>query len=160
MWRSSVLESATCHGAQTSSHPGLFADSTSYYDQHWPHVSGTFDSSWVIAGVGDSRGLGYANIVWYKPSTGDLGMTVFSPGFQNEHSGRVQLGQIFLRSQLPSTGQVIVAGDFDANGTSDILLQNRAADLGPIVYTNLWLPNEFSQGTGIITVGENWVLLR
>lgn len=140
--------------------PGLFANSTSYYDQHWAHISGTFDSSWVIAGVGDSRGLGYANIVWYKPTTGDLGMTVFSPGFQNEHSGRIQLGQIFLRSQLPSTGQVIVAGDFDANGTSDILLQSSAIDLSPIVYTNLWLPNEFSQGTGTIAVGANWLLLR
>lgn len=138
----------------------LFAYSTSYYDQHWAHVSGTFDSSWVIAGVGDSRGLGYANIVWYKPTTGDLGMTVFSPGFQNEHSDRIQLGQIFLRQKLPSTGQVIVAGDFDANGTSDILLQTSATDLSGIVYTNLWLPNEFNQGTGTITVGTNWLLLR
>jgi hypothetical protein len=138
----------------------LFANSTSYYDQHWAHVSGTFDSSWVIAGVGDSRGLGYANIVWYKPTTGDLGMTVFSPDFQNEQTDRIQLGQIFLRRQLPSTGQVIVAGDFDANGTSDILLQNSATDLGLIVYTSLWLPNQFSQGAGTITVNANWMLLR
>ena len=138
----------------------LFAHSTTYYDQHWAHISGTFDSSWVIAGVGDSRGLGYANIVWYKPMTGDVGMTVFSPDFQNEHSDRIELGQIFLRHPLPLTGQIIVAGDFDANGTADILLQNSANDLSSIVYTSLWLTNEFSQGTGTITVGTDWMLMR
>lgn len=138
----------------------LFANSTSYYDQHWAHVSGTFDSSWEIAGVGDSRGLGYANIVWYKRATGDLGMTVLSPDFQNENSDRIQIGQIFLRRQLPSTGQVIVPGDFDANGTSDIVLQSFATDLNPIVYTSQWLANEFTQGTGAIALDANWMLLR
>ncbi|MEQ5838903.1 hypothetical protein N0A02_05550 [Paraburkholderia acidicola] len=138
----------------------LFANSTSYYDQHWPHVSGTFDSSWVIAGVGDSRGLGYANIVWYKPTTGDLGMTVFSPDFQNEHTGRIELGQIFLRRQLPPTGQAIVAGDFDADGAVDVLLQNPVMGSSPIVYTSLWLTNEFTQGTGGISVSPDWMLLR
>ena len=138
----------------------LFAHSTSYYDQHWTPVSGAFDSSWTVVGVGDSRGLGYADIVWYRPTTGDLGMTVFSPGFQSEHSGRIQLGQVFVRIPLAPSRQVIVPGNFDANGTSDILLQNSATDLSSILYTNLWLTHSFSLGTGKITVDPNWVLLR
>ncbi|MFL9872317.1 hypothetical protein [Paraburkholderia megapolitana] len=87
-------------------------------------------------------------------------MTVLSPDFQNEHSGRIELGQIFLRRQLPATGQAIVAGDLDADGAVDVLLQRSATDLNSIVYTSLWLTNEFTQGTGGISVGTDWMLLR
>ena len=138
----------------------LFAHSTDFYDQQWSPVSGTFDSAWTVAGVGDSRGLGYAEIVWYQPTTGDLGMTAFSPGFQTERTGRVQLGQVFVRIPLAPSRQVIVPGNFDANGTSDILLQNSATGLSSILYTNLWLSDSFSLGTGKIAVAPNRVLLR
>jgi hypothetical protein len=129
-------------------------------DQHWTPISGTFDSAWTVVGVGDSRGLGYAGIVWYRPTTGDIGMTAFSPGFQTERSGRIQLGQIFVRLPLASSRQVIVPGNFDANGTSDILLQNSATGSSSVLYTNLWLTDSFSLGTGEIAADPNWVLLR
>ena len=138
----------------------LFAHSTDFYDQQWTPISGTFDSAWTVVGVGDSRGLGYAEIVWYRPTTGDLGMTAFSPGFQTQRTGRVQLGQVFVRIPLAPSRQVIVPGNFDANGTSDILLQNSATGLSSILYTNQWLSNSFSLGTGKIAVDPNWVLLR
>jgi len=139
----------------------FFADSTSFYNQHWKPVSGVFDSSWVLAGVGDSRGVGYAGILWYRPSTGDLGLTAFSAGFRTApRSGRVRTGQIFVKLASDQALQVSAPGDFDANGTYDVLLYHPATGLGSILYLNSQLPDFFRFGTGSISVTGNWQLLR
>ena len=55
----------------------FFYSSTANYNSQYPSVSGKFDSSWTVAGVGDFWGNGYAGILWVNAS-GQVGITAFS----------------------------------------------------------------------------------
>ena len=100
--------------------------------------SGEPSSAWVIQGVADFNGDGKADILWQNSTTGEVyvwlmnGTSIASQGTPGTVS--------------PSSGWVIAGvGDFNGNGTSDILWRNTTSGE---VY--LWLMN----GTTIASQGE------
>lgn len=83
--------------------------------------TGTFDSSWQVAAVGDLRGLGYASIVWANP---DL------PG--RDHGLQLRRAAEGLQpaagGQMPVGSYIASTGDFNGDGTMDLLLVNSNGD--------------------------------
>ena len=108
--------------------PGsFFYSSTANYNSQYPPVSGKFDSSWTVAGVGDFWGNGYAGILWTNAS-GQVGITAFQ-----FYSLKVMSGSVF--AQL--NGQQIAAlGDFNGDGATDMLLSNTSNSQLTIWYSN------------------------
>ena len=131
----------------------LFNATTEYFNATWASPShGHFDANWTVAAVGDFQGLGYADILWLNPQSNDLGLTAFSFDLQT-----VAQGPIFDR--LESQSKIIAVGDFDANGTSDILLEssNPGGSQISITYVSQWLGNLFQPGPVIdAAIPFNW----
>lgn len=131
----------------------LFNATTEYFNATWASPShGDFDANWTVAAVGDFQGLGYADILWLNPQSNDLGLTAFSFDLQT-----VAQGPIFDR--LESQSKIIAVGDFDANGTSDILLEssNPGGSQISITYVSQWLGNLFQPGPVIdAAIPFNW----
>lgn len=120
----------------------LFNATTPYFDSTWSAPAhGVFGSQWTVAAVGDFQGLGYADILWLNPATNDVGFTAFS--FDLRH---VNQGPIFAR--LPSQSKIVGVGDFDANGTSDLLVESQTSSGSQmrVFYINQWLTNLIQAG--------------
>ena len=96
-----------------------------------------FDQSWTIAGVGDIRGNGYASILWVNPTTSQVGVT----GFAFEAPPKAAFGA--LLAEMPSGYQIASQGDFNGDGTMDILLFNPGNGEQRIWYTGYYGENVF-----------------
>ena len=95
-------------------------------------------SGWVIAGVGDFNDDGNADILWQNTGSGLVYIWLMN--------GTTILSQAAVATVAPSSGWVIQGvGDFNDDGSSDILWQNTTSGE---VY--LWLMN----GTTILSQGE------
>jgi Tannase and feruloyl esterase/FG-GAP-like repeat len=105
-------------------------------------IIGNVPLSWSVAGV-DSKG----DIFWYNTSTGEVGMWVMN-GTKVVQS--VDFGAV------PSNWKIAGIGDFDGNGSTDILWRDTSGNVG------VWLLN----GTSILStsvignVPLNWSIAQ
>jgi hypothetical protein len=99
----------------------LYYNSTSNYTATYGATSGHFDSTWSVidAGIFQTLGTSYAGILWENTSTGQLGITNFTP-FQKAK----QFGQVFAK--LPVNTNVEFVGDFFGNSSKNLILLDTA----------------------------------
>lgn len=90
---------------------------TSHYTATWGPASGRFDTAWQVLGVADFSGRGYATILWFNPSTAQVGQSWFNPvTFHTETSN--------VFAQIDASTSIVGIGDYNADGVADLLLQN------------------------------------
>ncbi len=104
---------------------------TANYIATYGPTSGHFDSSWSVAATGILQTLGtdYASIIWVNDSTGQLGITRFTPFLTTPSSG-----QVFAK--LPADTEIQAIGDFNGDGAKDLLLWNTSTSENAIWYMN------------------------
>jgi hypothetical protein len=104
---------------------------TANYTSAYGSTSDRFDSSWSVAGTGILQTLGpaYASILWVNHSTGQLGITHFTPFLKTPSSG-----QVFAK--LPADTEIQAIGDFNGVGAKDLLLWNTSTLENTIWYMN------------------------
>jgi hypothetical protein len=101
------------------------------YTSAYGKTSGHFDATWSIAGAGIFQTLGtpYAGLIWVNSSTSQVGMTNFTPFLKTPLSG-----QVFAK--LPAGTMIQAIGDFNGDGTKDLLLWNASTLENTIWFMN------------------------
>jgi hypothetical protein len=136
--------------------PGqLFYKATPAYRQNYPDrsVSGHFDTNWQVAGVGTLLN-GFASILWTNPTTGDVGMTEFTPVIpQRPIAGAAMV-------TLPPGSEIAGLGDYNGDGAIDILYRNATTGEVGIWYLG-WMGGNYYEPSPAIpeTLGKTWQLL-
>jgi hypothetical protein len=133
----------------------LHYESTPYYDTQWPETSGYFDSSWTVVGVRDFDYTLYPDILWYSPSTGEVGLTSFL-GLENSFLNLKlpAIGQVF--SQIPSGTQLQAVGDFNGDSSRDLFLRVQATGESSIWYMGWFGGNLYQPGLDNYTFDPDW----
>jgi hypothetical protein len=100
---------------------------TADYASVYGSTSGHFDAGWRVAGTGKLSTLGtlYASVIWVNDSTGQLGITRFTPFLKTPSSG-----QVFAK--LPADTEIQAIGDFSGDGAKDLLLWNASTSTNTI----------------------------
>ena len=131
--------------------PGdFFYSSTDNYNKTSAPVSGHFDTSWTVAGVGDVQGNGYAAIIWTNPGTNQIGITNF-----NWVQHTVLSGQVF--AILPTGSQIVSLGDYNGDGAKDILLYNATTGQYTIWDLNYYGGNLYQVGPTLSpSISSDW----
>lgn len=105
--------------------------STANYTAAYGAASGYFDADWSVALTGIFQTLGptYAGIIWVNHSTGQLGITHFTPFVKGLLSS-----QVFAK--LPADTEIQATGDFNGDGAQDLLLRNSGTSENIIWFMN------------------------
>lgn len=111
------------------------------YTSAYGSTSGHFDAGWRVAGIGILQTLGtlYASIIWVNDSTGQLGITRFTPFLKTLSSG-----QVFAK--LPADTEIQAIGDFNGDGAKDLLLWNASTSTNTIWFMNFYGGADFQVG--------------
>jgi len=114
---------------------------TPNYTSAYGSTSGHFDAGWRVAGTGILQTLGtlYASIIWVNDSTGQLGITRFTPFLKTLSSG-----QVFAK--LPADTEIQAIGDFNGDGAKDLLLWNASTSTNTIWFMNFYGGADFQVG--------------
>jgi hypothetical protein len=133
----------------------LFYTATPAYQQNNPNkpVRGHFDANWQVAGIGTLLN-GFANILWTNPTTGDVGMTEFTPVVpQRPVAGAAMV-------TLPPGSEIAGLGDYNGDGAIDILYRNATTGEAGIWYLGFMGGNYYEPAPAIpVTLGKDWQLL-
>jgi hypothetical protein len=133
----------------------LFYTATPAYQENNPTrpVRGHFDTNWQVAGVGTLLN-GFANILWTNPTTGDVGMTEFTPIIpQRPIAGAAMV-------TLPAGSAIAGLGDYNGDGAIDILYRNPTTGEVGIWYLGWMSGNYYEPSPAIpVTLGKTWQLL-
>ena len=105
----------------------LIYNATSYFSTTYPALAktGKFDSSWTVVAVGKFND--YAAIIWTS-SLGELGLTQFIYPAETPDSS--------VFAVLPTGEQIQGLGDFNGDGSVDLLLTDSTTGLAAIWYLN------------------------
>jgi hypothetical protein len=116
----------------------LYFVATSSYKAANPKApaTGHFDSSWSVVGVGALQN-GYAGIIWAKSSTGDIGLSQFSNPLQPLPNGA-------LIATLPEASQIQAIGDYNGDGSVDLLFRDQNSGAASIWYLG-WFGGDYYQ---------------
>ncbi|MBV8414048.1 MAG: hypothetical protein JO251_02400 [Verrucomicrobia bacterium] len=116
----------------------LYFAATSSYKAANPMVptTGHFDGSWSVVGVGALQN-GYAGIIWAKSSTGDIGLSQFSNPLQP-----LPYGDLIAR--LPAASQIEAIGDYNGDGSVDLLFRDQNSGAASIWYLG-WFGGDYYQ---------------
>jgi hypothetical protein len=83
-------------------------------------VSEPLVASMNASAVGDFDGDGIADVLWYGPTTGGVTFTLST----GQSSGALLRSTVTPRTSTPTVWALIGAGDFNGDGTTDVLWQN------------------------------------
>jgi hypothetical protein len=146
MDKSGLLDSTN----YTVSH--LYFSTTSSYEMANPSApaSGHFDSSWSVVGVGPLQN-NYAGIIWVKNSTGDIGLTLFTNPLQPPYGNVI--------ATLPKGSRIQGIGDYNCDGSVDLLFQDGNSGAASIWYLGWFAGNDYLPGPVLQpNVNLNWHL--
>jgi hypothetical protein len=133
----------------------LFYTATPAYRQNNPNspARGHFDANWQVAGIGTLLN-GFASILWTNPTTGDVGMTEFTPVLpQRPIAGAAMV-------TLPPGSEIAGLGDYNGDGAIDILYRNAMTGEVGIWYLGYMGGNYYEPSPAIPeTLGKTWQLL-
>ena len=117
-------------------------------------TSGHFDSTWNVAGVVTVSDE-CASILWVNPSSGELGLTEFSATVPQKLTTQV------VFATLPAGSSIAGLGDFNGDGTTDILYWNPSSGQSGIYYLG-WMGGAYYQSAPAIQqqVSAGWQFLN
>ena len=130
----------------------LYFSATSSYKTANPSAPATehFDSSWSVAGVGALQS-NYAGIIWVKNSTGDIGLTQFTNPLQPPYGNVI--------ATLPKGSRIQGIGDYNGDGSVDLLFQDRNSGAASIWYL-AWFGGNYYQPGPVLRSKPPRVALR
>jgi len=92
----------------------------------WAGFGRTNPNVWKVVGVGDFNGDGTSNILWQNQVDGTVGIWVIRNAAYQRWTG---VGNAWIAQSDTRPWQIAGVGDFNGDGTDDILWQNHATGL-------------------------------
>jgi len=111
------------------------------------------DTNWQIAGTGDFNGNGTDDLVWRNASTGVNSVWLMSYGNLLNGAG------LPLRTIADTNWQIVGTGDFNADGTTDLVWRNSVTGVNSV-----WLMKngDLLNGSGLLLpdmADTNWKIV-
>lgn len=126
--------------------------------------SATMPSGWVTAGAGDFDGDGITDLVLDNPSTGAVAIWYLSGTNGNAISGGLNVTSGGSVTYLPSGWVVAGVGDFNGDGTPDLVLNNASTGgvafwyMGGTYGSEVLTGSNANYGGSIYSLSSGWVV--
>jgi FG-GAP-like repeat len=119
------------------------------------------DSGWSIAGIGDFNGDGFIDLLWSNANPWSGGNRAVAIWFSNVNAAQNNLPYIANSTSLglvPSSFNIVQTGDYNGDGTSDILWQDNQGNLSIWFLAACGNVACVSSSAAIGNVGGGWTL--